>query len=269
MDADAVLTSHVLDTAAGRPAPGVPIDLFRLGASAPVKLARAITDADGRCGAPLLTAADAEPGRYRLEFHAGACFGAPGARAFYDVVPVDFSLTDVQAHYHVPLVASPWGYSTYRGAPSSRAPRDDATELPPPAAAVPVEPPPSAPSAAPAGAGLTTHVIDIAQGVGAAGLAVDVFRLGQGPGARGHLGRRATGADGRSTDWLIGGGGLEAGTYELAFRLGAYYRDSRLALPPTPFFEVARVRFQIADPGAHHHVPLLAAPWGYTTYRGS
>ena len=267
MVADAVLTSHVLDTAAGRPAQGVPIDLFRLADSGPVKLARAITDSDGRCGAPLLTAADAEPGRYRLEFHAGACFGGPGGRAFYDVVPVDFSLTDAHAHYHVPLVASPWGYSTYRGAPSSRAPRDGATELPPPAEDAQAEPSP--PSAPPAGTGLTTHVIDIAQGVGAAGLAVDVFRLGHEPGARRHLGRRVTGADGRSTDWLIGAGRLEAGTYELAFRLGAYYRDSPLALPPTPFFEVARVRFQIADPGDHHHVPLLAAPWGYTTYRGS
>ncbi len=263
---DAVLTSHVLDTAAGRPAQGVRIDLFRMEESEPVRLARAITNADGRCPAPLLTAPDAEAGRYRLEFHAGAYFGEQGASAFYDIVPVDFSLTDVRGHYHVPLVASPWGYSTYRGAPPNRAPDDGATKLPPRDRPERVEPS-SAPTAA--GAGLTSHVIDIARGIGAGALAIDVYSLGDEPHMREYLGRRLTTTEGRTGDWLVAGGQLKAGGYELAFQLGAYFQESPLAMPPTPFFEVARVRFKISDSDSHHHVPLLASPWGYTTYRGS
>lgn len=106
------LTTHVLDTAAGRPAQGVKVELYRLEASGPVKVTEALTNADGRTDAPLLTPADFVAGRYELRFHVGAHFGCAG---FLDVVPVAVRLEAGQGHYHVPLLCSPWSYSTYRG----------------------------------------------------------------------------------------------------------------------------------------------------------
>lgn len=120
----------------------------------------------------------------------------------------------------------------------------------------------------PARGGLTTHVLDTAQGRPAAGLRVDLSRLD--PDGRPRLLRTiVTNADGRADGPLLGPQELEAGRYELAFHVAAYYRAAGVALPDPPFYDVVVVRFAIADPGAHHHVPLLASPFGYTTYRGS
>lgn len=102
------LTTHVLDTAAGRPAAGIPIVLRRDG----VVLAHAATNADGRTDAPLLEGAAFTPGVYELTFSVGAHFGPGG---FLDQIPVRFTVTDAREHHHVPLLVSPFAYSTYRG----------------------------------------------------------------------------------------------------------------------------------------------------------
>ena len=101
------LTTHVLDTANGRPAAGVPIELFRLDPRRPLKAVA--TNADGRTDEPLLTRLEA--GRYELLFFVGGYFG----EGLFDEVPIRFRIDDAGAHYHVPLLVSPWSYSTYRG----------------------------------------------------------------------------------------------------------------------------------------------------------
>ncbi|MEL7028647.1 MAG: hydroxyisourate hydrolase, partial [Pseudomonadota bacterium] len=107
------LTTHVLDTSVGRPAAGVVVRLF---ADDDRVLAEARTNADGRCDAPLLGPDDMQAGRYRLEFSVGDYFRANGAGgaepSFLDVVPIAFGIAEPQAHYHVPLLISPFGYST-------------------------------------------------------------------------------------------------------------------------------------------------------------
>jgi 5-hydroxyisourate hydrolase len=106
------LTTHILDTANGRPAAGVRVVLFRLDPSgAAVELARTVTNADGRTDAPLLAGEDFRPGTYLIEFAVGDYF----SEGFLDRVPVRFRVEDGAAHYHVPLLCSPWAYSTYRG----------------------------------------------------------------------------------------------------------------------------------------------------------
>ncbi len=111
------LTTHVLDTASGRPAAGLKIELFRDGADAPLKTIR--TNADGRADAPLMEGEAFAAGQYELRFHAGEYLRAGGAAlpepAFLDVIPIRFGIADPGAHYHVPLLLSPYGYSTYRG----------------------------------------------------------------------------------------------------------------------------------------------------------
>ncbi|HUG60346.1 MAG TPA: hydroxyisourate hydrolase [Methylomirabilota bacterium] len=114
------MTTHVLDTALGRPAAGVSAELLRLsegGAWAPV--AGVTTNADGRVDGPLLAGADFVPGVYELRFHVGDYLRRTGAAvsdpAFLDVVPIRFSVADADQHYHVPLLVSAHGYSTYRG----------------------------------------------------------------------------------------------------------------------------------------------------------
>jgi 5-hydroxyisourate hydrolase len=113
------LTTHVLDTAAGRPASGLRIELHRLdGGGQMTQLADVTTNADGRTDAPLLIGDAMAAGRYRLLFHVGDYFAAAGsadAKRFLDVVPVLFRIDDAAAGYHVPLLVSPWAYSTYRG----------------------------------------------------------------------------------------------------------------------------------------------------------
>jgi 2-oxo-4-hydroxy-4-carboxy-5-ureidoimidazoline decarboxylase len=114
------LSTHVLDTARGRPANGVPVALYRLeptGERREIKRAR--TNDDGRLDAPALSGAEMEAGRYELVFEAGEYFLANGlattAPAFLDRVPLAFAIANPEAHYHVPLLLSPWSYSTYRG----------------------------------------------------------------------------------------------------------------------------------------------------------
>lgn len=105
------LTTHILDTAAGRPARGVTIELHRLGEGDREFLARAVTNDDGRTAEPLLAGEALQPGLYEITFHVGAYF--PGG--FFEGIPVRFRVIDASAHYHVPLLCSPWAYSTYRG----------------------------------------------------------------------------------------------------------------------------------------------------------
>ena len=108
------LTTHVLDTAHGKPAAGVALRLLREGNV----IAAAITNTDGRCDQPLLPGHLLTVGRYRLEFDVGAYFRLGVALpepAFLDTVTLDFGVADAGAHYHVPLLVSPFGYSTYRG----------------------------------------------------------------------------------------------------------------------------------------------------------
>jgi 5-hydroxyisourate hydrolase len=106
------ITTHVLDTALGRPAAGVAVVLQR--ADDARELARGATDADGRIG-DLLAPGSLEPGRYRLTFDTGSYFAASSRTSFYPRVTVEFEIVDAAQHYHVPLLLSPFGYSTYRG----------------------------------------------------------------------------------------------------------------------------------------------------------
>ena len=109
------LTTHVLDTMHGQPAAGVSLRLIRDGQA----VAKAVTNLDGRCDKPLLANGEMAPGAYRLEFDVGEYFrdlGVPlPSPAFLETVVVDFGVADTRAHYHVPLLVSPFGYSTYRG----------------------------------------------------------------------------------------------------------------------------------------------------------
>ncbi|GGD40003.1 hydroxyisourate hydrolase [Sinisalibacter lacisalsi] len=112
------LTTHVLDTARGRPAAGLAIDLYRVEGEARAHLRRMETNDDGRTDGPILPEAEFEIGDYELVFHAGAYLeahaAAPEAPRFLGDVPIRFTMSE-PAHYHVPLLLSPYGYSTYRG----------------------------------------------------------------------------------------------------------------------------------------------------------
>ncbi|HHL22313.1 MAG TPA: hydroxyisourate hydrolase [Aliiroseovarius sp.] len=112
------LTTHVLDTARGVPAAGLRIELFRLEGAARLLLAEMVTNADGRTDAPALPAGEFSPGQYELLFHAGDYLRATGQAGagplFLDLVPIRFGMNEA-AHYHVPLLLSPFAYSTYRG----------------------------------------------------------------------------------------------------------------------------------------------------------
>jgi 5-hydroxyisourate hydrolase len=112
------LTTHVLDTAQGRPGAGIVVELFRLGASRE-RVTDATTNADGRCERPLLEGPTFTAGTYELVFRAGDYFARQGMiltkPKFLDEVVIRFGIADGEAHYHVPLLISPYGYSTYRG----------------------------------------------------------------------------------------------------------------------------------------------------------
>ncbi len=113
------LSTHVLDTVKGGPARGVRITLTRLDGASREPLKAVLTNADGRTDEPLLIGDSYRPGRYELEFHMGDYFAAAGAAQasppFLDVVPIRFTIAEADGHYHVPLLCSPWAYSTYRG----------------------------------------------------------------------------------------------------------------------------------------------------------
>ena len=113
------LTTHVLDTAHGRPAAGVALALFRVSGVRREAVGHAMTNADGRCEAPLLEGAALVAGVYELDFAIGDYFAALGVALpqprFLDLVTLRFGIADATAHIHVPLLVSPYGYSTYRG----------------------------------------------------------------------------------------------------------------------------------------------------------
>ena len=106
------LSTHVLDTGKGRPAPGVRVALHEIGSSARALLKEAVTNSDGRTDAPLIADEPLRIGTYQLTFHMGDYFSGAG---FLDVVPIRFSIAEPEAHYHVPLLVTPWSYTTYRG----------------------------------------------------------------------------------------------------------------------------------------------------------
>jgi 5-hydroxyisourate hydrolase len=114
------LSTHVLDTMNGCPAAGMAVELHRVAGTASTLVKALVLDADGRAGdGPLLDAAAMAAGHYRLTFAVAAYFRARGAALpeppFLDVVQIDFGIADAAGHYHVPLLVSPWSYSTYRG----------------------------------------------------------------------------------------------------------------------------------------------------------
>lgn len=112
------LTTHVLDTANGVPAEGIDIELYLLTDTGGELKASATTNADGRTGEPLLKPGELELAIYELHFRVGDYFSKqtePSALPFIDQVPIRFGISDANAHYHVPLLVSPFSYSTYRG----------------------------------------------------------------------------------------------------------------------------------------------------------
>ena len=113
------LTTHVLDTAAGRPAAGLRIDLYRRDGATRQTLLSVTTNDDGRVDGPLLEGDGFSVGRYELVFHAAAYLRATGTALpdtpFLDEIVIAFGIDDADQHYHVPLLLSPYGYSTYRG----------------------------------------------------------------------------------------------------------------------------------------------------------
>ncbi len=113
------LTTHVLDTANGCPGEGIQLTLKRIDGSEETIIGEAVTNGDGRVDSPLLDGEDFKVGTYLLEFLVADYFRARGTTladpAFLDIVPIRFGIADPEAHYHVPLLVSPYGYSTYRG----------------------------------------------------------------------------------------------------------------------------------------------------------
>ena len=110
------LTTHVLDLTRGRSAAGMTIELWRVDGDIRARIAATRTNADGRTDAPLLEVAPLPLGVYELVFQVGDYFAIPTADGrFLDAVPIRFTVADPAGHYHVPLLTTPWAYSTYRG----------------------------------------------------------------------------------------------------------------------------------------------------------
>ena len=124
VSSNAGLTTHVLDTANGKPAANVRLELYRLESNGlesngletetRTLVKHTITNADGRTDEPLIARGSLQTGRYEIVFFVGEYFGLSGER-FLETVPIRFGIADTNAHYHVPLLVSPWSYSTYRG----------------------------------------------------------------------------------------------------------------------------------------------------------
>ena len=113
------LSTHVLDTHAGRPAAGIAVELYEFAGERPCRIATAITNSDGRTDQPLIGGRPLPIGRYELRFAVGNHFRSRGIDVgdppFLDIVPLRFSIAEPEGHYHVPLLCTPWSYSTYRG----------------------------------------------------------------------------------------------------------------------------------------------------------
>ena len=113
------LTTHVLDTSNGVPARGVKIELYKYSGGVRTKIRETVTNDDGRSDVPILTEESFTANEYELMFHVGDYFRSAGANIseppFLDMIPVRFYVADHTRHFHVPLLVSPWGYSTYRG----------------------------------------------------------------------------------------------------------------------------------------------------------
>ena len=117
-------------------------------------------------------------------------------------------------------------------------------------------------------AGLTTHVLDTARGLPAAGMRVELSHLDPASGERQEIKVLRTNSDGRTDAPLLTASELSTGVYELDFDVGEYF-DGAPDIPDPPFLDRVPVRFGVADPSTHYHVPLLVSPWSYSTYRGS
>jgi 5-hydroxyisourate hydrolase len=115
--------------------------------------------------------------------------------------------------------------------------------------------------------GLTTHMLDTMNGIPAEGVRIDFAAL-DGDTYR-LLATMRTNADGRTPQPLLNAETMKAGRYQLTFYVAEYFAKRGVALPDPPFVDRAVIQFGIVDPAAHYHVPLLASPWSYTTYRGS
>ncbi len=119
MEKQGFLTTHILDTMSGSPAANMKIELFAVKGEVRELIASAKTNKDGRCEKPLLAEDSFKIGTYELRFYVGDYFISIGTELqngqFLDIVPVRFMISDERAHYHVPLLVSPYGYSTYRG----------------------------------------------------------------------------------------------------------------------------------------------------------
>lgn len=119
METGGYVTTHVLDTALGRPAAGLKIDVYRLDGDEKKHLGSFATNADGRTGAPVIASAEMDEAVYEVVFHAGEYLdrehGTADELRFLSVIPIRFGVGDARQHYHVPLLLSPFGYSTYRG----------------------------------------------------------------------------------------------------------------------------------------------------------
>ncbi|MFB8341323.1 hydroxyisourate hydrolase [Brucella cytisi] len=114
------LSTHVLDTAHGSPAAAMRVELYRIGVNGtPELIKRMVTNLDGRTDAPLLSGDELRTGTYELQFHVAEYFEGRGAEQanppFLDLIPIRFAIANVDGNYHVPLLVSPWSYSTYRG----------------------------------------------------------------------------------------------------------------------------------------------------------
>lgn len=109
------LTTHVLDTASGLPAAGMTLDLYRFDGDARNHVVTMVTNDDGRTDGPLLPVADFAVGRYEIVFQAGDYFGRDDLPPFLDEIPIRFGINEPMSHYHVPLLVSPFSFSTYRG----------------------------------------------------------------------------------------------------------------------------------------------------------
>ena len=116
-------------------------------------------------------------------------------------------------------------------------------------------------------AGLTTHVLDTASGKPAVNMELSLAKISDNK--RSLIKKEVTNKDGRTSEPLLDSHSLEKGTYEISFNVAAYFNETRAITSNPPFLDVVVLRFSIANPKEHYHVPLLVSPWSYSTYRGS